>query len=161
VSLRTEAEIEIGVAPAEVFRWLTERDRAIEWLGEGLGWLPEDATALHAGWTARTRLAHRTPRGPRYVDAAVEVLEIEPPSAMRVRTVVPALVVETGYRLEPDGDERTRLGCTVETTQRGLAAAWSAISARLGPDLAEIQRADQEQGLARLKDLAESRSQGA
>jgi uncharacterized protein YndB with AHSA1/START domain len=161
VSVSTEASVEIGAPAGAVFRWLVERDRATEWLGAGLGWLPTDPADLRAGWTAKTRLAQRTPRGPKYVDAEIEVLGIEPPSLAHFRTIVPALVVETSYRLQPSGPGRTRLDCTVETSHRGVAAIWSGLTSRLGPDLTEIQRADQAQGLARLKELAEARSRGA
>ncbi len=104
MGMTTKAAIEIAAPREEVFRWITDHDRLVTWMGSA-GSMPQDPSSLKVGFTAEAP-------GPSGTQT-LTVTAWDPPSAFGCTISYPGgdsialytlTATTTGTRLELSGD---------------------------------------------------------
>jgi uncharacterized protein YndB with AHSA1/START domain len=103
-----EHTVRIGRPPADVFRYLTDVERAPEWQASAVEVSPEGAIGVG------TRIREIRNFLGRRAESTLEVTEYEPGRRFSLRVVLGPLPFEVRHALAPDG-EGTRLDWVAET----------------------------------------------
>jgi carbon monoxide dehydrogenase subunit G len=132
---RHEASIAIGRPAAEIFPWLHEPDKRLQWV-QGL------RASAPAG---ERRFRETMEQAGQRIQAESQIVRLEPPTELEVRTRAKGITGTLRFRLHEEGG-RTRVDVTVETSGSGLAGrVLEGIVARhaagsLDASLQELQR---------------------
>lgn len=135
---RSEAAVEIARPADEVFPWLLDHEKRLQWV-DGL----VSSTPLGDG-----RFRETMEQAGRRVDVTSTVVELEEPHRLEVSSAGRSVTAHLEHRLEPSGDG-TRLTSLLDLKLGGLLRFAGGVAA------AQAQRS-LERSLARLKELLET-----
>jgi hypothetical protein len=141
----SKASIRISRRAAEVFPWLLDVEKRLQWVDGLASSEPLDGPEPRAGSRFREVLERRGVRTP--VETTIDVLE--PPRELSLRVRARGLAATTHTRLEED-DGGTRVTSSLETHATGLAGRF------VGGVVARHAQGSLERSLARLKELVEA-----
>jgi carbon monoxide dehydrogenase subunit G len=112
---RNEAAVDIERPAAQVFPWLLERERRLQWV-EGLESSESlDGPEPRAGSRYRETIAQHGLR----TTVETRIAELDPPRRLTLAVAGRRFEVRTETRLE-ERDGRTRVASTIDTKVRGL-----------------------------------------
>ncbi|HWN22059.1 MAG TPA: SRPBCC family protein [Gaiellaceae bacterium] len=135
---RSEASIEIARSADEVFPWLLDSDKRLQWVSGLVASEP-----LHDG-----RYRETMEQAGRRVGVTSSVVALEESRRLEVRTEGRGVTARIEHRLEPSGDG-TRVTSSLDLKLGGLLRLAGGVAG------AQAQRS-LERSLARLKELLES-----
>jgi uncharacterized protein YndB with AHSA1/START domain len=144
---RLQGAVEIDRSPAEVFAWLSQKDKLTRWVG----WLVEvrETGPLQVG--ARRVWVMHDPNLGRPIEIVADVEAYEPPRRLSVHTAMAGgFDGNASYTVVDLGAGRTRL----ETDSRFQFHHW--LARLMKPLVARAARRKMHEDLARLKALAEA-----
>jgi carbon monoxide dehydrogenase subunit G len=141
----SEASIEIARRAEDVFPWLLDVEKRLQWVDGLVSSEPLDGERPRHGNRYREVLEQHGLRTP--VETTIHVLD--PPRELSLRVRAHGLAATTHTRLE-EADGRTRVTSSLETDATGLAGRM------IGIVVARQAQGSLERSLARLKQLVEA-----
>jgi uncharacterized protein YndB with AHSA1/START domain len=180
MGIKTHGSIDIDAPPQRVFEWIVDRKRVAKWAGAEPDYLPDDPAKLGAGYRGTGSMA--APDGKREVD--FEVTGYEPPTHLAYRVSYDGGDAESTFTLTPSGEgthletssdtEYAQMGKIPEQAEARLAGLPKAMQLYVhhqihemeeqlesgawddNPQVKAAMQGAVDQGLARLKQLAEA-----
>ena len=142
---RNEASIEIEAPAADVFPWLADPGRRLEWMGA----LVESERLTDGPLEVGSRFRDVFEDHGHRVELEAQLVEVDPPRALAVRLEASAFAATSSQRLD-ESEAGTRLTALIETTYTALAARL------LAPVVTRHAQKQLEADLVRLKELVEA-----